>query len=178
MYKKISLEALGHNVAQLQQYAQGKTLIAVVKANAYGLGLDVIAPHLNTCGISHFAVASVDEGVALRSCQDAHILIMGGIFVDEIGTIVDHNLVPTISDLSLLQTLIEFAQRKRRELAIQFKVDTGMGRCGFWPDQLSAYLDALELSDKVKLEGAYSHFASAADNPGLSEQQQRCFDQV
>src|SRR5690554_7994889 len=96
----IDLEAVAHNWRTLAAYSRAR-VAAVVKANAYGLGAEHVAPALYAAGCRHFFVATLAEGVALRACipADAHCYVLGGAAPGTESECVRQRLVPVLSSL-------------------------------------------------------------------------------
>ena len=147
-------------------------VLAVVKANAYGHGLEVCAPVLVRAGAQWLGVEDVEEGVALRGHLAAagiavelqpRILIMGGSLPEDAGALVEHGLTPVVWSVEQLESLA--AAVEAGGLGVRFpvhlEVDTGMARQGA---QVGSKLDGVllwfALNSAVRLEGVMTHFAS------------------
>jgi len=128
----IDLSALAENWQFLNMKSPGAETAAVVKANAYGLGIEQAVPVLAEAGCTTFFTAMVEEGVRVRQClsdkglPDAEVFILNGIFSDTIATAVEHNLAPVLSTHE--QISIWSAMANGRPCALH--VDTGMNRLG------------------------------------------------
>lgn len=157
---EINLSALQHNLKIIKQLARNRTVIAVVKADAYGHGSVEISKKLIAEGISHLAVAYTGEAKALRDAGIAAKII---VLFDrtDISDYFDYNLIPVIHDKKIAEEFSKEALRKGRIISAHLKVDTGMGRMGFRPEK--AVSDAIEISNMggLKLEGLMSHFSEA-----------------
>ncbi|MBK5280803.1 MAG: alanine racemase, partial [Nitrospiraceae bacterium] len=99
-YATVNLAALAHNLSRIKRYlSPGCEVMAVVKANAYGHGALETAQALTRQGIGRFAVASLDEGIALRQAGlSASILVLGALFEKQVSDLVAHRLTPVVSD--------------------------------------------------------------------------------
>ncbi|HEX9154590.1 MAG TPA: alanine racemase [Nitrospira sp.] len=184
-YASVSLAALSHNLSQIQGHLSGGCgIIAVVKANAYGHGAIEISRALIRQGISRLAVASVQEGLALREAGVmADILVLVDMFDEHVEELVSHRLTPVVTDQRLLPALTKAAESQQVSLPIHIKLDTGMGRLGFPPEDLAALLDALPSWKSLRVEGFMTHLADGDGNdPGYTERQiesfRRMLDQV
>ena len=144
------------------------TVIAVVKANAFGTGLVPVARELSGGGCRHFAVATVEEGLALRAAGiEGDILVLGAIPPRFAPFLLDGGLTATCGDLDLARALGDEAKARGTSAPVHLKVDSGMGRVGFLPEEvLPAAREILSLG-AVEITGIYTHFA-AADEPDLS----------
>lgn len=157
----INLDHLCHNYHLLRERAAGARLMAVVKANAYGHGLDIVAPALFAQGCREFAVTDATEGAALRSLigPDAEITLLSGIFdEDDAALAASHRLTPVIAEPRQIEQL----RGARFSGGIWLKMDTGMGRLG--AEEIPA-LAAESRKNGLHVIGVMSHLA-CADTPG------------
>jgi alanine racemase len=169
----VDLDAVGENVRALQAMAGPSTrIVAVVKAEAYGLGSVEIAQAALTAGATWLAVARVAEGVRLRRAGiEAPILNLAYMAPGETATLLEHNITPTVADLQTARALFE-ALPSGKSCAIHLKVDTGLSRFGAQPAELKQLLDFLVQAKTLRVEGLCSHFATAdeADRSYAQEQ--------
>jgi len=181
-YVLVSLERIVRNYRNVcAVVGPGITVMAVVKADAYGHGALEVSRALIREGAQWLAVSSVDEGVALRCAGiQARILVMAGFLPSEQEALVAHNLTPTAQSLDDIAELERLAQRTGKPLAFHLKIDSGMARLGTRaePHEIAAALRALRLA---RIEGLMTHFASAADftSPQTGQQVARfraCYD--
>jgi alanine racemase len=132
----VRLGAIDANYRTMRRLAGAAVAAAVVKADAYGLGADSIAPHLAAAGCDTFFVARLEEGIALRPLlPDARIFVLDGAPADAIAALIAHRLTPVLSSLDDIAAWSKAAGRGGLEAAIQF--DTGMNRLGLPPDDLA-----------------------------------------
>lgn len=165
---EVDLDALRHNVAAIRRRIGSQTkLMAVVKADAYGHGLAQVAGALMQCGVDAFAVANLAEALALRQVggNGWTILLFGSALPFEIAKIVEQNITPTISTLDEGRLVEEEAARRGKVVAVHVEVDTGMGRVGFWHEEAIEQIKQLAALPHLRVEGLYTHFPSADDNP-------------
>jgi len=165
---RIHLGHLRHNYRLLKKRAAKAALMAVVKANAYGHGLDIVAPALFDEGCRCFAVTDADEGVQLRriigpesgnkSANKTDIVLLSGIFdAEDAKAACAAELTPTISEPHQLRLLAEAGFGGK----VWLKVDSGMNRLGAEnPTALAA--DCLKTN--IEIAGVMSHLA-CADEP-------------
>jgi alanine racemase len=136
--------------------------MAIVKANAYGHGAVETAQSLSRHGIGQFAVASLDEGIALRQAGlSASIVVLGALFEEQVPDLIAHRLTPVVSDGRILPSLAKAAHIHQTPYPIHLKVETGMGRLGFSPEELLVVLDDPLLHSPLKVEGLMTHLADA-----------------
>jgi alanine racemase len=162
-YATVNLAALAHNLSRIKRYlSSGCEVMAIVKANAYGHGAVDIAQALARLGIGRFAVASLDEGIALRQAGiSTSIVVLGALFEQQIFDLVAHRLTPVISDRHILPVLAKAARSHPSPYPIHLKVETGMGRLGFSPGELLSLLDNPILRSPLQVEGMMTHLADA-----------------
>lgn len=162
-YATIDLAALAHNLSQIKRYlSPGCEVMAVVKANAYGHGAVETAQALSHQGIERFAVASLDEGIALRHAGlSASIVVLGALLEEQVPDLVAYRLTPVISDGLILPSLAKAAHSQPVPYPIHLKVETGMGRLGFSPEALLSILGDPTLRGPLHIEGLMTHLADA-----------------
>lgn len=163
---EIDLAALRHNFLEIQRIVGADCdVLAVVKANAYGHGVGLVAPELAVAGARLFGVALVEEGVELRRLgMEQPILVLGGVFPGQEGDILQHRLTPVLCDLDSARRLERVAQAAGRCIDYHLKVDTGMGRLGFRIERLAEVLPVLKGMKSLHMSGLMSHLA-VADEP-------------
>ncbi|MFA6807394.1 MAG: alanine racemase [Eubacteriales bacterium] len=174
LWVEVNLDAVLHNYRQIKEkISPGSRCMAVVKADAYGMGAVEVAKILQDDGCEAFAVTTLDEAILLRQNGiDAIILVLGPTSRPSWGQAMEENIQITISDLERISDLEEFCREKNREFSIHIKVETGMGRTGVPEDQAEALVALLKKCSFVKPVGIYTHFARAAqkDNKYTSKQ--------
>ena len=129
---EVDLGALAFNYRQIQKrIPKGVKILAVVKADAYGHGALPISLQLEKLGVEYLGVAIAEEGIELRrGGVKAPILILGGIYGNELDQVFRFNLTPIVFRKDSLQLLSREAEKRGKEIRIHLKVDTGMGRLG------------------------------------------------
>jgi alanine racemase len=151
-------------------------VIAVVKANAYGHGAAQVALALEAAGASMFACADLEEGVTLREAGVKRpILVFGALSVSDLSHLFTHALTPTVSTPSAARALEAAAAAHNTVLPCHLKIDTGMNRLGFRHDNLSRTVPAVLAMPHLRMEGVYTHFATAdrPESPWMEEQRAR-----
>ncbi len=179
---RIDLQKLQHNFRAIQEFletnAPGRrpTIIAVVKANAYGHGAERVARALEHAGAAMLACADIEEGVALRRAGvEVPVLVFGALSVSDLDGLFEFGLTPTISTPSAARAVQAAAVKARRTIGYHLKIDTGMNRLGFRHDNLRRTLPELFAFPNLRLTGLYTHFATAdaPDHPAFNEQRER-----
>ncbi len=170
----IDLAALAENYRILAGQAKAGTgCAAVVKADAYGLGVDRAAPVVAAAGCRHFFVAQLDEGIRLRGLlPEAEIHVLGGLLPGLEDAFLGHRLQPTLNSLGEIETWAGFARRQGERLAADLHVDTGMRRLGLPPDELDRLAEEPDRLAGIEVSLLISHLACAEqpDHP-LNAQQ-------
>lgn len=175
----IDLCALAHNYDLIKNKLPPRTgVLAMIKADAYGHGAVPVAKTLKLLGVSAFGVATVEEGLELRTAGiDTQILVMGGLMglgVVASGRMIEANLTPVIHSSDVLNTLNNDAIKFGKKIAVHLKVDTGMSRLGVRPEFLPQLLDKLDCCNNLFIEGVMTHLAQA-DHPEVSGLQMGLF---
>ncbi|WP_243369012.1 alanine racemase [Microvirga solisilvae] len=163
----IDLAALASNWRTLRDNAGGAEASAVVKADAYGTGIEQAVPALHRAGCRTFFVAHVSEAIRVRTvAPDATIYVLNGLFPGTCATYVEHNLRPVLGSFEEIEEWASFcrSQGQKREAAIH--VDTGMNRLGLTVEQGLTLKGRNDLKD-FETALLMSHFVSAeeSDNP-------------
>ncbi|MCS6868435.1 alanine racemase [Thermus sp.] len=174
---EVDLSALEANWNLLQARAKGE-VIPVLKAEAYGHGALPLARFLLARGARRVAVAHPKEGRALREGGvEGEVLLLGSLHPAEVEEALRWRLTPTLSTLEGAQALAHRARALGLPPRAHLKVDTGMNRVGFPWEEAKAALEAVEALG-VRVEGVYSHLATAGEDPGFVEVQRRRFQRV
>ncbi|MFD2167244.1 alanine racemase [Thalassotalea euphylliae] len=176
----IDLAALIDNVHHIKGLAQQSKVMAVLKANAYGHGLERIAKALKNAPVDAFGVARLDEAQALRACGVVKpIVLMEGFFSEEELPVLDvNNLQTVIHNEQQLQSLLN--SQLDKPIKVWLKVDTGMHRLGVEPHQFSSFYNALKASPNVQSDIVIMSHLSCADDTrnGKTEQQIALFTEL
>ena len=162
-WAEIDLSAIEYNINAFKKHIDPHVeVIAVVKANAYGHGAVQVAKTALSCGASRLAVHRAIEGVELRQAGiEAPVLIMGYTPPDGAKLIVKNNLTPSLITYELAQALSTQAQALGRSIPVHIKVDTGMGRYGLQPNEVTPFAESLGGLPGLSLEGLFTHFSTA-----------------
>jgi len=180
VWAEVSLGALRHNLEAIRRHIGSKRkVLAVVKADAYGHGAPAVAKALEGAGADCFGVTCAAEGVELREAGIRKpILVLAGFWPGEEVRMLRYRLTPAITQLEQLGGLERAAaQRKRKEPAgFHLKVDTGMNRLGVAAADANRFVRALADCPHLRLEGTFTHFASAeVFTHHQTEQQEKLF---
>ena len=154
-------------------------MMAVVKAGAYGHGLEEIAKALAGEAIDFFGVANVGE--ARRVCHagvTTRIYLLGATWAEEREEIVARDWTPCISSLEEAEHFNRLAAFRGTRLKVHLAVDTGMGRGGFVADHLPEILVLLERLENLEIEGIGSHLPSADEDEEFTRRQFETFHAI
>lgn len=161
---QINLDHLAQNLDCVRLQVQGKKVMAIIKANAYGHGLVPVAQFLVKKGIEQFGVAFLEEGIQLRKAGiTTPILVLGGILNNQVEYFLDYDLELTVSSITKLRQLEEVAASKKQKAVVHLKIDTGMERIGVHSYSCAPFLEAAVRSKFCEIKGIYSHLACADD---------------
>lgn len=163
---EIDKKAAHNNYKVFRKIAGKKTLMAVVKSNAYGHGLLVFSKLLDEFGVDWFGVDSIVEANSLRkSGIKRPILVLGYTLPARLIEAVRNNITVTVSDIESLKAV----SRLNKPISIHIKVDTGMHRQGFYKEEIQKVVDMLKKNRKIKFSGLYTHLSSAKNPKQMSE---------
>ncbi len=175
---EIDLDRLVANYRGVRDHLpSGVTVMAVVKADAYGHGAARVARALQAIGAKTFGVAITEEAVTLRDAGvSGAILVFGGCFPGQEETFVRFGLTPTVYDMDAVKRLSDAAIARQQVVGYHLKLDTGMGRLGIGPDDVAGFVEDAVGHEGARLEGVFSHLSSAdEDDLAYTRQQIRTY---
>jgi alanine racemase len=169
---EVHLDSIRRNFLQIRKAVKPAQVMAVLKADAYGLGAQALAKTLVEAGANRLGVAELKEAARLVRRFGVPVQIIGGLAPTEIPECVRLGVVCPVPDLATAKALSREAVRQRRAVTVHVKVDTGMGRLGIPHFRAHEDIVALAKLPGLRLEGIYSHFPNA-NNPrhGKSREQ-------
>lgn len=184
----VNKEDLKHNINRIKDYTKkisnddNYTIIAVVKGNGYGLGLNEYSEVLVENGIKYLAVATFEEAIELRKKQkDVNILMMSPLYnKQELEETVKNNITIAIDSKENAEAVNELAH-KGYNIKVHLKIDTGFGRYGFIYDDYENILNTVQsLKPNVEIEGIFTHCSDAykKNNKHTIEQFKRFTDVI
>jgi alanine racemase len=159
-FAEIDLQALTHNFEVARTKTRNASIVAVVKADAYGHGAIPVSRRLLEKGASMLGVAFVNEAIELREAGIKSPIL---VFFDPHNTdyLLQYNLIPVLSDYATAKALSEKAHKLNRLIPVHIKIDTGMGRIGIQPEQAIQEIQKIAGLKNLVLEGIMSHFSDA-----------------
>ena len=163
---EVSRSRLQENVATIRSHLPPSTrIIAVVKANAYGHGIQHVSKGLVDCGIDDFTVATLEEAVELRKyVPRGKILVLHGCLKGEEQTFREHDLTAALFDDRIPPD----------EVKVEVKIDTGMTRLGVPWQEAKVLVPGLT----AQITGLFSHFASSDRDPDFTQLQLKRFQEA
>jgi len=160
-WAEVDLGQLKSNFETIRRQVNPAKAMLVVKANAYGHGLVEVARALAPLA-DCIGVAVLEEGILLRQQGVTKpILVLGGIWGDQIPSFLEHDLMLTASSVGRLEQIQEAAMACGRKAHVHLKIDTGMERVGVHYYSAEKLLEASTRYSHVEVQGIYSHFANA-----------------
>jgi alanine racemase len=173
---EIDLSALRANLDTARSVFGGKGMMAVVKAGAYGHGLEEVAKALAAAKVDFLGVANVGEARRIRAAGvDTRIYLLGATWSEERAEIVANDWTPCISSVDEAADFNRLAAARGSRLKVHLAVDTGMGRGGFVADKLPDALEILRGMGSLEIEGVGSHLPSADEDEEFTRRQFDCF---
>lgn len=173
----IDLPAVARNYQTFGRLHPNKTVIPVVKANAYGLGSVQVARYLMEQGADFFAVATLDEAVELRMHGvSAKILVLGVVPPENVKKAIQHRVAMTVPSKEWLeQAITQIDDDNEKDIWLHIKIDSGMSRLGMTTaNEYQETIALIQETPNLVFEGVFTHFA-CADEPGeaMHHQQQK-----
>ena len=143
----INLEHLAQNIQAIKKtIPQGKKMMAIVKADAYGHGAQMLAQTMLASGVDMFGVSSIDEGLDLRQVKiKAPILVVGAVPVWAVETAAQNDIAISIFNVAHLKACEEVYNRTGIKPKVHVKIDTGMNRIGVRAEEAIEFITEDEL---------------------------------
>ncbi|MCX7831160.1 MAG: alanine racemase, partial [Acidobacteria bacterium] len=178
---KIDLRTLIENLKYIKKTAEGREIIAIVKAGCYGLGAVPISKEISKNKLARFfGIATLLEGEILREKGiKEDILVLGALTPDEMERAVAFQITPSVYNLRSLIALKETSEKLSKKISFHLKVDCGMGRLGFRKEEIPSFIKEIKKAPLLEVEGFFSNLASADDfNSPQTKQQINLFNEM
>lgn len=189
---EIDFAKLAYNVEQIRRHIHGEypkrkiKICGVVKANAYGHGLEAISKKLVELGIDFLGVANYDEAIKLRKLiPNTPILVFGTLIHSKlepsryVSILHKHNLTATVASLDTAKFLNDYSRRFKSRFKIHIEVDTGMRRIGLDYKRAFRTIQQVTALKHIEIEGIFTHFASSEEkNKSFSLLQLKRFNKL
>ena len=166
----INKKDLSENIEKVKEFAEKRgqddngnslKIIAVVKANGYGLGIVEFTKILIDKGIKSFAVATKDEAYILREAgiKEEILLLTPNSNKEDIKKLIDNDIILTLSSKEDAKSIESVVKELNKKIRVHLKIDTGFGRYGFIYSNREEMIETLKPLENIKIEGTYSHFS-------------------
>ncbi|MBN2449813.1 MAG: alanine racemase [Lentisphaeria bacterium] len=173
----IRLGTIRENYRVIAEAVAPLGVMAVLKADAYGLGVQPIAACLKEAGVSWFGVAELREALAIVSLG-LPVQILGGVLAEEIPEAVSRGVILPVTDVGTARRISAAAARQGRTAEVHYLIDTGMGRLGIRSEQAEEVIAATVGLPGLRASGIYSHFPHAYGDYDFSCHQVHAFLQL
>lgn len=177
-FVEIDLDAIRHNLRKIKQLV-GKDIkiLGVVKADAYGHGMQELSRVIAKEGVDYLGVSSLDEARGLRKGGIKNkIIVLGTILPEEAEGVLRFNVIQAVSDLAIARLLSMLGQRRNRNIKVHIKIDTGMGRLGFWHEEAVCFVKKISSLKNIIIDGIFTHFPNAEEDNVFTRRQIRDFN--
>lgn len=176
-WAEIDLHSLRKNVATIRSFlGDQREYVAIVKADAYGLGLKAIVRTLIDAGIRSFAVANITEALHVRELAPTErIIILSPILPGEEEALADYQFIPIISSLAEHQRLHQLGESLGTSIPFHLKIDTGMGRLGVHFEDTASLSELIAPHPHAHIQGICTHFPSADSDTDFTRLQRQRF---
>jgi alanine racemase len=178
-YLEVNLSQLGKNLEAIRAHVAPARVMPMVKANAYGHGIDGVAPFIEPY-VDYIGVALLEEGIHLRELGlRKPILIAGAALPEQVPLFAEYDLTLTGSSSDLLDTAEEVSRSTGNRIKTHLKIDTGMERVGVREYEAEPFILKTFAYKHLIIEGIYTHLAnSELADKGYSLMQLERFQQV
>ena len=174
----VERDKLKNNIDIVKKRAGGKAIYGVLKGNGYGLGLLPMARVLRDEGIDRFAVTEPSDATKLRMAGfiDEEILVMRPVVTEaDVSELIDSHAVATIGSYDDAVLLSGLAEKHSEIVEAHVKIDTGMGRYGFAPEETDRVAQIYRFMKRINITGLYTHFNCAFCNTKTTNAQLETF---
>ena len=175
VWLEIDLGKLISNYSKIRAAVAPAQVLAVLKANAYGLGMLPIAQALSDAGVDSFGVAEPHEAAQLLPLKKK-VQVLSSILPEEIPPMIAAGVILPVTDAATAQRISAEALKQGKRATVHFKIDTGMGRLGILLSEAEAVIHSVYALPGLDCEGVFSHFPSAYDTRSdLTQRQVQSF---
>lgn len=177
---EVDIKAILHNISEARKKLdKGVKICAIIKDNAYGHGVVPVVKALQRSGVYAVGTADASEAILLRKNGiTLPILNIVAAAPSQIKDIVKYKISQNVSNIKTIEALDKEAKKQKTKAKIHIEIDTGMGRLGVHAENFENFLVKICKYKNIKLEGVYSHLASADVNMGYTLKQISDFEYV
>jgi len=162
-YLEVNLSQLKRNIEAIRKHVSPAKVMPMIKANAYGHGVEGVAPFLEPY-VDYFGVAVLEEGIQLRELGITKpILVAGGTLPEQVSLFAEYDLTLTGSSIELLDVAEDVSLKTGRQIKTHLKIDTGMERVGVHEYEAEPFIEHSLRLKHVEIEGIYTHLANSED---------------
>ena len=159
-WAEVDIARLKENYHNALKHLTSAQLIAVLKADAYGLGAKKVAETLYGEGQRFFAVASYNEAEELYALGlDIDVLVLGLMGDSQLDRAIEQGMVLTVFSRAYAESVAAAARRAGKKARVHIKVETGLHRLGLMPEEVEGVAEMMEKSGVVSIEGLFTHLA-------------------
>lgn len=170
----IEREKIESNTAEIFRRAGDRTVFAVVKGRGYGFGIQQYVPLLHSLGIRHFAVTDTSDALEIRRLalpETEILMLVSTALPDELNALIENDIILTIGSTECAVAANGIAFSKNKIAKVHIKIDTGMGRYGFLPEESENIYAAFTDFPSLLPCGLYTHLTSAFKSKRVTEEQ-------
>ncbi|MCM8525671.1 MAG: alanine racemase [Lentisphaeraceae bacterium] len=167
---EIRLNVIRQNYITIKNAVSPLATMAVLKADAYGLGASAIRDALKLEGCDKFGVADVNEALSINDSK-SDIYILGDLLPEEIPQVISHSFIAPVTSLKNATLLSQEASKQGKIVSCQILLDTGMGRLGIPIAKALEEIQQMRDLQNIQLRGIYSHFPHAYGDQDFSVEQ-------
>ena len=170
----VSRDILAENVRKLQKRADSVPIWAVIKGDGYGLGALPLAETLRENGIDRFCVTEVREAELLRQNgfeNEPILMLRETVQREELGRLLDAHVILTVGSTATAKCVNDIAATRADMAEVHLKIDTGMGRFGFLPEQIDEIIDLYRTMRCLTFGGIYTHFNCAFSDEAVTRRE-------
>jgi len=162
-YLEVNLTQLRKNVEAIRAHVAPAQVMPMIKANAYGHGVDGVAPFLEPF-VDYFGVAVLEEGIFLRELGiKKPILVAGGVLLEQVPAFAEYELTLTGSSIEILNAAETVSKSSGKRIKTHLKIDTGMERVGVHEYEAQSFVEYSLRLKHIDVEGIYTHLANSED---------------
>ena len=178
-WAEINLSNLNYNLNKVKDLiSKDVKVLVTVKANAYGHGLIRVSKFLED-KVDILGVASVNEALLLKERGiKTDVLVMANTLNEGLKLIVSYDLIATVAQEETALVLDRLAREENKIGRLHIKVDTGMGRIGFWYEEAAYEIRKISKLKNIKVEGVFTHLSSAESDREFTLKQLKRFNEV
>lgn len=177
-WAQIDTDAIRHNLNVVRRVMPDHAAMAIIKAEAYGHGLEGVARALDDEGCAFYGVATVAEAARVTGARcKTKPFILGPCFPGEREEIVQNEWRTAVASLEEAEHFNSLGRQYGKPVHVHICVDTGMGRSGFLPTEIHGLTERLREFPNLHLEGIFSHLSAASDDITFTHQQINSFQE-